>query len=176
SSGPRPGTVQGTAVCARSVMRSPGRGRVTRGPLPWRCGSFTLITPGQRPFLRSFPPDARGVRPRSSTGVSPVVPAQPPPYDGCTGPPPARSAADGRRPMVQILTLRERLAAVPGTVRRRAGGAGERLVAASAARAIAPETPRTAGPHPLERAASRRLRRAAPDEVARGGVTRLPPR
>src|SRR5690606_21728006 len=89
-------------------------------------------------------------------------------------PPPARSAADGRRPMVQILTLRERLAAVPGTVRRRAGGAGERLVAASAARAIAPEIPRTAGPDHLERAASRLLRRAAQDEFAREGVTRLP--
>lgn len=76
--------------------------------------------------------------------------------------------------MVQILTLRERLAAVPGTVRRRAGGAGERLVAASAARAIAPEIPRTAGPDHLERAASRLLRRAAQDEFAREGVTRLP--
>lgn len=76
--------------------------------------------------------------------------------------------------MVQILTLRERLAAVPGTVRRRAEGAGERLAAVAAARAIAPEIPRTADAGHLERAAHRLLRRAAQDEFAREGVARLP--
>lgn len=76
--------------------------------------------------------------------------------------------------MVQIVTLRERLAALPTTVRRRAEATGHRAALVADARAVAPEVPRSAEPAHLERAARRLLRRAAQDEFAREGVARLP--
>lgn len=76
--------------------------------------------------------------------------------------------------MVQIFTLRERLAALPGAVRRRAGAVGARASAVADARAVVPEIPRDAEAGHLERAARRLLRRAAQDEFAREGVTRVP--
>ena len=76
--------------------------------------------------------------------------------------------------MVQIFTLRERLAALPGAVRRRAEAVGVRASAVADARAVVPEIPRDAEAGHLERAARRLLRRAAQDEFAREGVTRVP--
>ena len=76
--------------------------------------------------------------------------------------------------MVQIFTLRERLAALPTTVRRRAGAATFRAAVVGDARAVAPEIPRDAEAGHLERAARRLLRRAAQDELAREGVARVP--
>ena len=76
--------------------------------------------------------------------------------------------------MVQIFTLRERLAALPGAVRRRAEAVGVRASAVADARAVVPEIPRDAEADHLERAARRLLRRAAQDEFAREGVTRVP--
>jgi hypothetical protein len=76
--------------------------------------------------------------------------------------------------MVQIFTLRERLAALPGAVRRRAEAVGARASAVADARAVVPEIPRDAEAGHLERAARRLLRRAAQDEFAREGVTRVP--
>ena len=76
--------------------------------------------------------------------------------------------------MVQIFTLRERLAALPGAVRRRADAVGVRASAVADARAVVPEIPRDAEADHLERAARRLLRRAAQDEFAREGVTRVP--
>jgi len=76
--------------------------------------------------------------------------------------------------MVQIFTLRERLAALPGTVRRRADAAGLRSALVADARAVVPEIPRDADAGHLERAARRLLRRAAQDEFAREGVSRVP--
>ena len=75
--------------------------------------------------------------------------------------------------MVQIFTLRERLAMLPGTVRRRAASTQARLSVIADARAVAPEIPRDAEAGHLERAARRLLRRAAQDEFAREGVTRV---
>ena len=46
--------------------------------------------------------------------------------------------------MVQIFTLRERLAALPGAVRRRAEAVGVRASAVADARAVVPEIPRDA--------------------------------
>lgn len=76
--------------------------------------------------------------------------------------------------MVQIYTVRERLAALPGAMRRRAEAVGLRSSVISDARAVAPEIPRDAEAGHLERAARRLLRRAAQDEFARDGVTRIP--
>ena len=76
--------------------------------------------------------------------------------------------------MVQIFTLRERLAALPGAVRRRAEAVGVRASAVADARAVVPEIPRDAEADHLERAARRLLRRAAQDEFAREGVDRVP--
>lgn len=76
--------------------------------------------------------------------------------------------------MVQILTLRERLAALPATVRRRAESSSLRASVVADARAVAPEIPRDADAGHLERAARRLLRRAAQDEFAREGITRIP--
>ena len=76
--------------------------------------------------------------------------------------------------MVQIFTLMERLAALPGAVRRRAEAVGVRASAVADARAVVPEIPRDAEAGHLERAARRLLRRAAQDEFAREGVTRVP--
>ncbi|ATG50242.1 hypothetical protein CFK38_00930 [Brachybacterium vulturis] len=76
--------------------------------------------------------------------------------------------------MVQIFTLRERLAALPSTVRRRAETSTLRASVIADARAVAPEIPRDADAGHLERAARRLLRRAAQDEFAREGVTRVP--
>jgi hypothetical protein len=76
--------------------------------------------------------------------------------------------------MVQIYTFRERLAALPGAVRRRAEAVGVRASAVADARAVVPEIPRDAEAGHLERAARRLLRRAAQDEFAREGVTRVP--
>ena len=76
--------------------------------------------------------------------------------------------------MVQIFTLRERLAALPGAVRLRAEAVGVRASAVADARAVVPEIPRDAEAGHLERAARRLLRRAAQDEFAREGVTRVP--
>lgn len=75
--------------------------------------------------------------------------------------------------MVQIFTLRERLAMLPGTVRRRAASTQVRMSVIADARAVAPEIPRDAEAGHLERAARRLLRRAAQDEFAREGVTRV---
>ena len=75
--------------------------------------------------------------------------------------------------MVQIFTLRERLAALPATARRRAEAAGARAKLVADARAVAPEIPRDADAGHLERAARRLLRRAAQDEFAREGVVRV---
>lgn len=75
--------------------------------------------------------------------------------------------------MVQIFTLRERLAALPGTVRRRAEASGTRASLIADARAVAPEISRDADAGHLERAARRLLRRAAKDEFAREGFSRL---
>ena len=75
--------------------------------------------------------------------------------------------------MVQIFTFRERLAALPGTVRRRAEATGTRSSLIADARAVAPEIPRDADSGHLERAARRLLRRAAQDEFAREGISRL---
>ncbi|WP_394216619.1 hypothetical protein [Brachybacterium vulturis] len=76
--------------------------------------------------------------------------------------------------MVQIFTLRERLAALPSTVRRRAETSTLRASVIADARAVAPEIPRDADAGHLERAARRLLRRAAQDEFAREGVARVP--
>ncbi|MDN5820225.1 MAG: hypothetical protein L0H74_03730 [Brachybacterium sp.] len=76
--------------------------------------------------------------------------------------------------MVQIFTLRERLAALPSTVRRRAETSTLRASVIADARAVAPEIPRGADAGHLERAARRLLRRAAQDEFAREGVARVP--
>lgn len=76
--------------------------------------------------------------------------------------------------MVQIFTLRERLAALPGTVRRRAESSSLHAGVVADARAVAPEIPRDADAGHLERAARRLLRRAAQDEFAREGVARMP--
>jgi hypothetical protein len=75
--------------------------------------------------------------------------------------------------MVQIFTLRERLAALPATVRRRAETSSARATVIADARAVAPEIPRDADIGHLERAARRLLRRAAQDEFAREGISRL---
>lgn len=75
--------------------------------------------------------------------------------------------------MVQIFTLRERLAALPTKVRRRADASSARSAVVADARAIAPEIPRDADAGHLERAARRLLRRAAQDEFAREGVARV---
>ncbi|QNN82744.1 hypothetical protein H3H54_02145 [Brachybacterium sp. Z12] len=75
--------------------------------------------------------------------------------------------------MVQIFTLRERLAMLPGTVRRRAEATHVRTTVIADARAVAPEIPRDAEAGHLERAARRLLRRAAQDEFAREGVVRV---
>lgn len=75
--------------------------------------------------------------------------------------------------MVQIFTFRERLAALPGTVRKRAEESGTRASLIADARAVAPEIPRDAETGHLERAARRLLRRAAQDEFAREGISRL---
>ena len=75
--------------------------------------------------------------------------------------------------MVQIFTFRERLAALPGTVRKRAEASGTRASLIADARAVAPEIPRDGDAGHLERAARRLLRRAARDEFAREGVSRL---
>lgn len=76
--------------------------------------------------------------------------------------------------MVQIFTLRERLAALPTTVRRRAESSSLHASVVADARAVAPEIPRDADAGHLERAARRLLRRAAQDEFARDGVSRVP--
>lgn len=76
--------------------------------------------------------------------------------------------------MVQIFTLRERLAALPATVRRRAESTSLHATVVADARAVAPEIPRDADAGHLERAARRLLRRAAQDEFAREGVARVP--
>ncbi|MGP9538241.1 hypothetical protein ACT3SP_09520 [Brachybacterium sp. AOP43-C2-M15] len=76
--------------------------------------------------------------------------------------------------MVQIYTFRERLAALPSTVRRRAEAVSARTSVVADARAVAPEIPRDADAGHLERAARRLLRRAAQDEFAREGVARVP--
>lgn len=76
--------------------------------------------------------------------------------------------------MVQIFTLRERLAALPATVRRRADASSLHSTVVADARAVAPEIPRDADAGHLERAARRLLRRAAQDEFAREGVARVP--
>ena len=75
--------------------------------------------------------------------------------------------------MVQVFTLRERLAMLPGTVRRRAEATHARTSLVADARAVSPEIPRDAEAGHLERAARRLLRRAAQDEFAREGVARV---
>src|SRR5699024_4370219 len=86
----------------------------------------------------------------------------------------AHAPAAGGAPMVQIFTLRERLAALPSQVRRRAETTTLRAVVIADARAVAPEIPRAADVGHLERAARRLRRRAAQAEFARDGVARLP--
>ena len=76
--------------------------------------------------------------------------------------------------MVQIFTLRERLAMLPSAVRRRAEISSLRAAVIADARAVVPGIPRDAEAGHLESAARRLLRRAAQDEFAREGVTRVP--
>ena len=76
--------------------------------------------------------------------------------------------------MVQIYTFRERLAALPATVRRRAESSSLHATVIADARAVDPGIPRDADAGHVERAARRLLRRAAQDEFAREGVARVP--
>ncbi len=120
---------------------------------------------------------------RSLRGASPAVPeaqegprrlggarsgARERPYDGGIRPIPQEAS------MVQIFTLRERLAMLPSTVRRRAESSSLRAAVIADARAVVPGIPRDAEAGHLERAARRLLRRAAQDEFAREGVDRVP--